>query len=134
MRSWPRRTTCANIRRRWHRLASPGIAASPTAYHDAQGELSPWSFERNGRALTVKPGRGPVFNDGDLLVAAAVSGLGILYILEDLVAAPVAAGRLVRMLEDWCAPFAGYHLHCPDRQGTTALELFKDALRERSAA
>ncbi len=99
------------------------------AYADAQGDLSPWSFERNGHAVTVTPGRGPVFNDGDLLVAAAIEGFGILYILEDLVAAPIADGRLIRLLEPWCEPFAGYHLYYPDRKGTTAFELFKDALR-----
>jgi len=99
------------------------------AYRDAQGELSPWSFERDRRAVTVTPGRGPVFNDGDLLVAAAFEGFGVLYILEDLVAAPIADGRLVRLLEPWCEPFPGYHLYYPDRRGTAAFELFKEALR-----
>lgn len=101
------------------------------AYRDALGDLSPWSFDRDGHAVTVKPGRGPVFNDGDLLVAAAVEGFGILYILDDLVAAPIADGRLIRLLDPWCEPFAGYHLYYPDRQGTTAFKLFKDALRAR---
>jgi len=101
------------------------------SYGDADGNLSPWSFERNGRALTVTPGRGHVFNDADLLVAAAIGGFGILYILEDLVATPMADGRLIRLLEPWCAPFPGYHLYYPSRQGTTAFELFKQALRVR---
>ncbi|TWB08763.1 DNA-binding transcriptional LysR family regulator [Rhizobium sp. ERR 1071] len=100
------------------------------SYGDADGNLSPWSFERNGRTLTVAPSRGPVFNDADLLVAAAIEGFGILYILEDLVAAPIADGRLIRLLEPWCAPFPGYYLYYPDRQGTTAFRLFKEALRE----
>jgi DNA-binding transcriptional LysR family regulator len=98
------------------------------AYGDAHGDLSSWSFDRDGHAVTVAPGRGPVFNDGDLLVAAALEGFGILYILEDLVAAPIADGRLTRLLEPWCEPFAGYHLYYPDRQVTTAFELFKEAL------
>ncbi|MEO3388260.1 LysR family transcriptional regulator [Mesorhizobium sp. CAU 1741] len=102
-------------------------------YRDAQGDLSPWSFEREGRAVTVTPGRGPVFNDGDLLVAAALEGFGILYILEDLVAAPIADGRLIRLLEPWCGPFPGYHLYYPDREGTSAFELFKGALRDSRA-
>jgi DNA-binding transcriptional LysR family regulator len=100
------------------------------AHRDAHGDLSPWSFDRDGRTLTVTPGRGSVFNDGDLLVAAALEGFGILYILEDLVAAPIADGRLTRLLEPWCEPFAGYHLYYPNRKGTMAFELFKDALRE----
>lgn len=99
------------------------------AYRNAHGELSPWSFERDGREVTVTPGRGPVFNNADLLVAAALEGFGILYILEDLVVAPIADGRLTRLLEPWCEPFAGYHLYYPDRQGTTAFELFKKTLR-----
>lgn len=103
-------------------------------YRNAQGELSPWSFEREGRAVTVTPGRGPVFNDADLLVAAALEGLGILYILEDLVAAPIADGRLIRLLEPWCEPFPGYHLYYPDRKGTTAFDLFKETLRNSRAA
>lgn len=104
------------------------------AYRDAQGELSSWSFERNGRVVTVTPGRGPVFNDADLLIAAAVEGFGILYILEDLVAAPIADGRLIRLLEPWCEQFAGYHLYYPDRTGTTAFELFKEELRASKTA
>lgn len=99
------------------------------AYGDTCGDLSPWSFERDGHAFTVVPGRGPVFNDGNLLVAAAIEGFGILYILEDLVATPLADGRLTRLLNPWCEPFAGYHLYYPDREGTTAFELFKEALR-----
>ena len=97
------------------------------------GNLSPWSFERDGRAMTVKPGRGPVFNDGNLLVAAALEGFGILYILEDLVAPPIADGRLTRLLEPWCEPFSGYHLYYPDRRVTTAFQLFKEALRANRA-
>jgi DNA-binding transcriptional LysR family regulator len=103
------------------------------AYRNALGDLSSWSFARDGQAVTVTPSRGPVFNDGELLVAAALEGFGVLYILEDLVAAPIADGRLTRLLDPWCEPFAGYHLYYPDRQGTTAFELFKEALRARRA-
>ncbi|WIX24614.1 LysR substrate-binding domain-containing protein [Xanthomonas arboricola pv. corylina] len=74
-----------------------------------------------------------MFNDSDLLVAAALEGCGILYILEDLVAAPIADCRLIRLLEAWCEPFAGYHLYYPDRQGTTAFELLKETLRASRA-
>ncbi|MFV3075655.1 LysR family transcriptional regulator [Niveispirillum fermenti] len=109
------------------------VAHRCIAYRDAYGELSCWSFERNGHAMKISPGRGPVFNDADLLVAAALEGFGILYVLEDLVAAPMADGRLIRLLEPWCEPFAGYHLYYPARRGTTAFELFKQTLRARRA-
>ncbi|MDR6665297.1 DNA-binding transcriptional LysR family regulator [Rhizobium sp. 1399] len=45
-------------------------------------------------------------------------------------AAPIADGRLIRLLELWCEPFLGYHLYYLSRKGTTAFELFKEALRE----
>ena len=32
----------------------------------------------------------------------------------------VADGRLVRVLEEWCPPFAGYHLHYPSRRQPSA--------------
>ena len=44
----------------------------------------------------------------------------------------LAAGRLVRVLEDWCPPFAGYHLYYPShRQHTPAFALLIEALRWR---
>jgi DNA-binding transcriptional LysR family regulator len=42
----------------------------------------------------------------------------------------LAAGRLVRVLEDWCPPFAGYHLYYPSRrQASPAFALVVNALR-----
>ena len=53
-------------------------------------------------------------------------------VLEDIVADQIASGQLVRVLEDWCPPFAGYHLYFPDRRQTTpAFQLLIDALRYR---
>ena len=42
------------------------------------------------------------------------------------------SGRLVRVLEEWCPPFPGYHLYYPSRrQPSTAFRLLVDALRYR---
>ncbi|MET0245628.1 MAG: LysR substrate-binding domain-containing protein, partial [Sphingomonas sp.] len=44
----------------------------------------------------------------------------------------IADGRLVRVLEDWCEPFAGYYLYYPSRrQPSPAFALLVDALRVR---
>ena len=100
------------------------------AFSNGDGELMPWAFEKEGHQLTVRPKRGPVFNDGDLMVAAAVEGFGILYVLEDLAKSGIEDGRLVRILEDWCEPFAGYYLYYPSRrENEKAFALFKNALR-----
>ena len=43
-----------------------------------------------------------------------------------------AAGRLIRVLDDWCPPYSGYHLYYPSRrQPTLAFSLLVDALRYR---
>ncbi len=44
-------------------------------------------------------------------------------------------GRLVRVLEDWCAPFPGYHLYFPSRrQQSPAFAVLVEALRYRAAS
>lgn len=58
---------------------------------------------------------------------------GIVCILEDLVAAPIADGRLAACWETWCEPFAGYHHYYPDRRGDHCLRTVKNALRASRA-
>lgn len=73
-----------------------------------------------------------VFNTMQLIVKAALDGLGVAFVPEDQVQPMIADGRLVRVLEDWCAPFAGYHLYYPDRkQLSPAFALVVEALRHR---
>jgi DNA-binding transcriptional LysR family regulator len=56
--------------------------------------------------------------------------LGLAFMPEDLVEDAVAQGRLIRVLEDWCEPFSGYHLYYPSRrQNSPAFTLLRDALR-----
>jgi DNA-binding transcriptional LysR family regulator len=73
------------------------------------------------------------FNTTSLIVQAAIEGFGLAYIPEDEVRAPLADGRLVRLLQDWCPPFPGYHLYYPSRrQLSPAFALVVEALRHRS--
>jgi DNA-binding transcriptional LysR family regulator len=63
---------------------------------------------------------------------AALAGLGLAYVPEDLVQAHLADGRLIRVLADWCAPFSGYRLRYPSRrQLTPAFAVLVVALRYR---
>jgi DNA-binding transcriptional LysR family regulator len=63
---------------------------------------------------------------------AAVNGMGLAFILEDVVQQHIAEGRLIRVLEDWCSVFPGYHLYYPSRsQPSPAFALIVDALRYR---
>jgi DNA-binding transcriptional LysR family regulator len=53
--------------------------------------------------------------------------------MEDQVEAHLADGRLVRVLEDWCPSFPGYHLYYPSRrQPSAAFSLLMETLRYRS--
>ena len=52
--------------------------------------------------------------------------------LEGSIEADVADGQLVSTLEDWCAPFSGYHLYYPSRrQLAPAFAVIVEALRYR---
>jgi len=73
-----------------------------------------------------------VLNNITMRMNAVREGLGLAYMPEDQVKADVAQGKLVRVLEDWCAPFAGYHLYYPSRrQATPAFSVLVEALRYR---
>ena len=70
------------------------------------------------------------FNTATLSVKAALSGAGLAFVPEDRISAHVEEGRLVRVLSDWCPPFAGFHLYYPSRrQPTPAFNLVVEALR-----
>ena len=73
-----------------------------------------------------------MFNSLSLRLDAALGGFGLTYVPDDVVQPHLADGRLVRVLADWCPPFAGYHLYYPSRrQPTPAFALVVEALRYR---
>ena len=75
-----------------------------------------WHFEKNGKVLAVDL-RGPLLlDDADLMLRAAIDGLGLTFSFEEYVEPQLATGELVRVLEDWCQPFAGYFLYYPSRR------------------
>lgn len=96
------------------------------------GGLYAWEFERRGRKLNVRVDGQCAFNNTPPIIAAAMDGAGIAFVPEDQVQAPLDAGMLVRVLEDWCPPFPGYHLYYPSRrQPGSAFALIVEALRYR---
>jgi DNA-binding transcriptional LysR family regulator len=94
------------------------------------GGLFAWEFEKRGREVKVRVEGPLVFNNFNLRLEAALAGFGFAYMPEDRAQKYVASGQLVRILEDWCAPFAGYHLYYPSRrQPTPAFVVLVEALR-----
>lgn len=100
----------------------------------SSGGLYVWDFERRGRQVNVRVDGQLVFNTTQPQVDAALAGLGVTLLPEDEVMPHIEAGRLVRVLEDWCPPFGGYHLYYPSRrQPSPAFSLVLDALRTTRA-
>ena len=98
----------------------------------SHGGVYVWEFEKNGRALNVRVDSQLMFNDAGALLSAALNGFGLAYVMEGHARPHIAAGRLVRVLADWCPPFAGYHLYYPSRrQPSPAFSLLMDVLRYR---
>lgn len=97
------------------------------------GGLYRWRFAKNGRPLEVRVEGPLVFNDGDAILQAALDGQGLAYMFEGMVDGPLADGRLVRVLADWCPAFPGYYLYYPSRRQTPpALAALVDALRSNA--
>jgi DNA-binding transcriptional LysR family regulator len=96
------------------------------------GGLYAWEFEKARRELQVRVEGQLIVNDIAVARRAALDGLGLAYLPEDQVATDIGRGDLVRVLEDWCPPFPGYHLYYPSRrQQSPAFALLVDALRYR---
>jgi DNA-binding transcriptional LysR family regulator len=94
------------------------------------GGLYVWDFERRGRQVNVRVDGQAVFNTSPHIVLAALDGLGIAFLPEEEFAPHIEEGRLVRVLQDWCPPFPGYHLYYPSRrQHSPAFSLIVEALR-----
>ena len=92
------------------------------------------SVEKDGRALNARVEGQFITNNVELIIQSAIEGVGIAFVPQDHVADHVAAGRLERVLDDWCPPFPGYHLYYPSRrQPKTAFALLIEALRYRGA-
>jgi DNA-binding transcriptional LysR family regulator len=96
------------------------------------GGLYVWNFERRGRSVNVRVDGQLIFNTTQPQVDAALTGLGIALLPEDELMQHIEAGRLKRVLEDWCPRFEGYHLYYPSRrQPSPAFSLVVKTLRIR---
>jgi DNA-binding transcriptional LysR family regulator len=97
------------------------------------GGLYAWDFRKDARALEVRIQGRVVFNTVGMMRNAALEGLGLAYLPEDVVEAALRKGQLVRVLEDWCPPLPGYHLYYTSRrQPSPVFALVVDTLRRRA--
>lgn len=99
-------------------------------FRHGSSSLYRWEFEKGNRSLAVAV-RGPlIVEDVEVMIRAAIDGVGLAFTLEEHAARHLASGALVRVLEDWCPPFAGYFLYYPSRrQQPAALSALIETLR-----
>jgi DNA-binding transcriptional LysR family regulator len=95
-----------------------------------RGGLLVWDFEKARREVNVRVDGQLVFNTSSHILRATLAGLGVAFLPEDMALQHIEKGRLQRVLDDWCAPFSGYHLYYASRRQTSpAFALLVDALR-----
>lgn len=108
-----------------HRAINPRL---PTT-----GILNAWRFIDDVREIRVHVDGPLVFNTIELILDAAVDGLGLAYMPLDQVTEHIASGRLVRVLADSTPPLPGYHLYYTSRRhASPAFSLFVEAVRYRA--
>lgn len=96
------------------------------------GGFIPWMFVAEGKTVEFAvTGSVVVINDPELVIRAALDGIGVAYLYEDYVASLVAEGRLVSLLDKSALPITeGFFLFYPSRrQNPAALLAFIDFLR-----
>ena len=91
----------------------------------------PWEFAKGKSKYEMSVAGTLTANSMDLVVRAALDGVGIGYTIESYVAAHIAAGRLVPLLVDWSAGHHSYYLYYPGRrQLPVPLKVFTAFLRQ----
>ncbi|MBA9035613.1 LysR family transcriptional regulator [Rhizobium leguminosarum] len=103
----------------------------PTTPHELKRHLSiqnmfpsgaryAWEFEKDGQTVSFQP-TGPLsLDDHELMMQAALGGVGLAYIWEPRVEKAIASGELIQVLDDWCQPEEPLYLYYPSRRHMSA--------------
>ena len=82
----------------------------------SSGAFYLWEFDRDNASFEVEVEGPLILNDDQLVVEAALAGVGIALIFEGHVMRFIESGRLVRVLAELCEPFPGFFLYYPSRK------------------
>ncbi len=95
------------------------------------GKRYRWEFQQHGQEVFVDVPGAMTLDSSQLMVEAAVAGLGIAYVPEPYALASLRDETLVTVLEDWCPYISGLYLYYPNnRHVPPSLRAFIDLLRE----
>ncbi|CAM4487749.1 LysR family transcriptional regulator [Corallococcus exiguus] len=79
------------------------------------GGLLRWGLSDGGKRIEVAVEGRAVFDDAELVLDAAVAGLGLAYVPESRIRKLLAEKRLVRVLEPYSTTLPGFFLYYPSR-------------------
>ena len=99
----------------------------------SSGLIYRWELEKDRKPLVVDV-QGPlILSDQSLIRSAAIDGAGLAFVFEQRIEDDIRERRLIRVLQDWCAPFDGFYIYYPSRQQMRpALRAFVDFFRVRT--
>ena len=97
------------------------------------GKIARWGFLKKGKKIETLVEGPLISNHQDIVVPAALQGLGILYAYnDDGIAEGLERGRLKRVLVDWALTMPGLFLYYSNRRHVQpALRAFIDCLLDR---
>ena len=97
------------------------------------GSIFRWRFEADGEPLQIDVDGPITLDEASLARMTALQSVGIGFFMETDVREDIAAGRLVRVLEDWTPPLSPLCLYYPSRRNPpAAFRLLVDLARELS--
>ncbi len=94
------------------------------------GRVYRWELARNGHAITVDVRGNLILPQQEHIRQAALAGIGLAFLFEDMVRKDLQEGRLMTVMEEWCPWFDGFYIYYPSRrQMRPALRAFIDFFR-----
>jgi DNA-binding transcriptional LysR family regulator len=98
------------------------------------GNLYRWEFDKGRRSMEISVEGPLITNEPELVLRAAIDGVGIGCLFGNYARPAIKAKKLIRVLEDWSPPFPGLYLYYPSRRHTPpALRAFIDFMRRTTA-
>lgn len=87
-------------------------------FRQTSGAIYAWEFTSptpDRHSFTVEPQGRIITNDDDGMIRAALQGAGLMQHINIAVQPHLQSGALVRVLQPWCQPFAGFYIYAPTR-------------------
>lgn len=96
------------------------------------GKLYRWEFERAGQAMTLDLNGSVILDDEELMIDAAINGLGIAYVASPAAEAALRDGRLRRILPEWTPASETVAVYYPGHRAVPpALRAFLDVVKTK---